>query len=58
MEILTRRLSKIQNDLEDALRLESTPEEVKETKEGKRLLNYLRRRRKLTNRLVKTLNNI
>ena len=58
MEILTISLLRIQNELEDALRMESTPEEVKETKEGKRLLKYLRRRRRITNRLAKALNNI
>ena len=55
MEILTIRLLRIQNELEDALRMESTPEEVKETKEGKRILKYLRRRRRITNRLAKAL---
>ena len=58
MEILTIRLLRIQNELEDALRMESTPEEVKETKEGKRILKYLRRRRRITNRLAKALENI
>lgn len=46
MEIL-KQLWTTQYDLEDVLRLESTPEEVKETKEGKRLLRWLRRRRRL-----------
>ena len=55
MEILIKKLLSIQDDLEDALRMESTPEEVKETKEGKRLLKYLRRRRSITNHLAKTL---
>jgi hypothetical protein len=46
MEIL-KQLWTTQYDLEDVLRLESTPEDVKETKEGKRLLRWLRRRRRL-----------
>ena len=54
MEIL-KKLLEYQNSLEDALRLESTPEEVKETKDGKKLLKWLRRRRRVTNRLVKAL---
>jgi hypothetical protein len=54
MEVLKKLLEQ-QDSLEDALRLESTPEEVKETKDGKKLLGWLRRRRRLTNRLVKAL---
>jgi len=57
MEILKKLLEQ-QNSLEDALRLESIPEEVKETKEGKRLLSYLRRRRRRVNRIAKILNKI
>lgn len=58
MEILIEKLLSIQDDLEDALRIESTFEEVKETKEGKKLLRYLRRRRYITNCLAETLDNI
>lgn len=54
MEIL-KKILEYQDSLEDALRLESTPEEVKETKDGKKLLKWLRRRRSVTNRLVKAL---
>lgn len=54
MEVL-KRLLEGQNSLEDALRLESIPEEVNETKEGKKLLKWLRRRRRVTNRVVKVL---
>ena len=54
MEIL-RKLLAYQDDLEDALRLESTPEEVKQTKYGKKLPKWLRRRRRVTNRFVKIL---
>ena len=52
MEIL-KKLLEYQDSLEDALRLESTPEEIKEAKDGKRLLRWLRRRRRLTNRFVR-----
>lgn len=58
MEILISKLLLFQNDLEDALRMESTPEEVKETKEGKKLLRYLRHRRRITNHFAKVLKNI
>lgn len=54
MEILNKLLEQ-QDTLEDALRLESTPEEVKETKDGKKLLRWLRRRRRMTNCLAKVL---
>lgn len=54
MEIL-KKLLEYQDSLEDALRLESTPEEVNETKDGKKLLRWLRRRRRLTNRFVRVL---
>ena len=57
MEVL-RQLWASQDALEDALRLESTPEEVRETKEGKRLFKWLRRRRRVTSRLAKVLNKI
>lgn len=54
MEVL-RKLLAYQDDLEDALRLESTPEEVKQTKYGKKLLKWIRHRRRVTNRFVKIL---
>ena len=57
MEILNK-LWESQNTLEDALRLESVPEEVKETKEGKGLFRYLRWRRRAVNRITKVLNKI
>lgn len=52
MEILKKLLEQ-QDSLEDALRLESTPEEVKETKFGKKLLRCIRRMRRTTNSFVK-----
>lgn len=55
MEVL-RQLWITQEDLENALMLESTPTEVKETKEGKRLLKYLRRRRRVMKHTLKILN--
>lgn len=54
MEILSKLLDN-QDSLEDALRLESTPEEVKATKYGRKLLRWVRRRRRVTNRVVKAL---
>lgn len=54
MEILSKLLEN-QDALEDALRLESTPEEVKETKYGRKLLRWVKRRRRVTNRVVKVL---
>lgn len=57
MEVL-KKLLEYQDSLEDALRLESTPEEVKETKDGKKLLKWLRHRRYTVNRIVKVLSKI
>lgn len=57
MKILKKLLEQ-QNSLEDALRLESIPEEVKETKEGKKLLRCLRWRHRRVNRIAKILNKI
>ena len=55
MEVLIRRLQDYQETLEDMLRLETTPEEIKETKYGRRLLRYVRRRHRVVNRVVKIL---
>ena len=57
MEILNR-LWASQDALEDALRLETTPEEIKETKEGKRLLRYVRWRRRAIKHIAKILKKI
>ena len=57
MEVLNQ-LWATQEALEDARRLESTPEEVKESKEGKQLLRYLRHRRRVISRIAKVLNKI
>lgn len=57
MEVLNQ-LWASQDVLEDALRLESTPEEVKETKEGKKLLRWLRYRRRVTICIAKVLKKI
>ncbi len=54
MEIL-RRLQASQNAFEDTLRLEINYEEIKDTKEGKRILSWVRRRRKIVDRVCKVL---
>ena len=58
MEVLIRKLKDNQQALEDTLRLETTPEEIGETKYGRRLLKYVRRRRRVINRVVKILSKI
>ena len=58
MEILINKLQDSQNNLEYALQMEINYEEVKDTKEGQQLLGYLRKRRRVVNRLVKTLGKI
>ena len=54
MEIL-RRLQDSQNAFEDTLRLEINYEEIKDTKDGMRILSWVRRRRKVVDRVCKTL---
>ena len=54
MDIL-RRLQASQNAFEDTLRLEINYEEIKDTKEGKRILSWVRRRRKIVDRVCKVL---
>ena len=57
MEILNKLLE-YQGSLEDALRLESTPEEIKDTKYGKKLFKRIKHRRRITNHIVKILRRI
>lgn len=52
MEVLTRMLYE-QDDYEDALRVEINYNEVGNTKEGKQLLRWLRRRRKAVEKFIK-----
>lgn len=52
MEVLNK-IWEHQCALEDALRMESTPEDVSETKEGRQLLKYLRWRRRVIGRCYK-----
>lgn len=58
MEVLIKRLQEHQLVLEDMLRLETTPDEIQETKYGRQLLKYVRRRRSIINRVVKILSKI
>ena len=57
MEIL-KQLWASQDALEDALKMEITPEEVEDTKEGKKLFKWLRWRRRVVNHIVKILERI
>ena len=58
MEVLISKLQDSQDNLEYALQMEVNYEEVKDTKEGKQLLGYLRKRRRIVDRLVKILDKI
>lgn len=58
MEILKRKLQDSQYELEEALRMEINYDEVKETKDGKKLLKYVRKRRRIVNIVSKILDNI
>lgn len=42
-----------QHELEDALRLETNHEDVKDTKYGKQLLRYLKKRHRVINSVIK-----
>lgn len=55
MEVLIRNLQDNQQSLEDALRLETTPEEVEETDYGRKLLRYVKRRHRVIKQAVKIL---
>lgn len=55
MELLTQKLLNNQQSLEDALRLETTPEEVRETEGGKSLYKWLKKRHRIINRICKIL---
>ena len=54
MEVL-RYLVKYQADLEDALKIEIEPNEVNDTKEGKQLFLWLKKRHKAVTKLIKML---
>ncbi len=58
MEVLSRRLYNSQCELEDALRMEITRAEVKQTKEGKKLFGWLRKRRRVILRILDALERI
>jgi Mn-dependent DtxR family transcriptional regulator len=53
MEVLKHKLMNSQAELEDALRMEIEYDEVRGTKEGKQLLKWLRRRRKMVEAFYK-----
>ena len=55
MEILIRNLQDNQQSLEDALRLETTPDEIKETNYGKKLLRHVRSRHRIIQQAIKIL---
>jgi hypothetical protein len=52
MEVL-RRLLRTQEDYEDALRMEIDYADVRDTKEGKQLLKWIRARRKAVEKLIR-----
>ena len=58
MEVLIGKLQELQDTFEDILRLETTPEEIQKTKYGRQLLGYVRRRRRVVDKVVKILEKI
>lgn len=55
MEALMRNIYNSQLDLEDALLLESSMGEAKETDDGRKLIRYLKKRRRIINRVLNLL---
>ena len=55
MEVL-KQLIQSQEEYEDALRIEIDYENVRETKEGKRLLKWIRARRRFVSKMIKKFN--
>jgi hypothetical protein len=55
MEALMRNIYNSQLDLEDALLLESSMDEAKETDDGRKLIRYLKKRRRIINRVLNLL---
>ena len=51
-------LKQIQQELEDALKLEIDYEQIKDTKDGKKLLKFLRKRRRIIDNISKILERI
>lgn len=54
MEVLAR-LQHEQRDFEDAFKMEIDYEDIKENKDGKKLYNYLKKRHRVVNAVVKIL---
>lgn len=55
MEVLKYELEEHQCELEEAMRMEINFDEVRETKDGKKLYRYLRKRRRIVKFLVAVL---
>jgi hypothetical protein len=55
MEALMRNIYNSQLDLEDALLLESSLDEAKDTDDGRKLIRYLKKRRRIINRVLNLL---
>lgn len=55
MEALMRNIYNSQLDLEDALLLECSLDEAKETDDGRKLVRYLKKRRRIINRVLNLL---
>lgn len=55
MNRIIQKLCDTQQELEDAFRMEINYEEAKDTKDGKKLLKFLKKRRRMINGIVRKL---
>ena len=55
MNRILQKLCDTQQELEDAFRMEINYEEAKDTKDGKKLLKFLKKRRRMINGIVRKL---
>lgn len=58
MEVLKRKLYNMQHELEDAFQIEITLKEAKATTEGRKLLRFLKRRRRVMSKVLNALERI
>ena len=58
MEVLKRKLYNMQHELEDDFLMEVTHKEAKATTEGRKLLRFLKRRRRVMSNVLNALERI
>lgn len=58
MEAIMRNIYNSQLDLYDALLLECALDDIKDTDDGRKLMRYLNRRRRIINRIINLLEKV